>query len=71
MVNASGNTVSTTGPTGKTYYRITPVGGGGVNTSSIDSNGNLTSGFMSLTSQQVSGSISLNPWSGAILLDKP
>jgi hypothetical protein len=69
MVNGSASPVTASLPSGQTLYQVTPVGGGSVNDSNIDASGNLISGFMSLTSQPVSGSISIDAWSGAILMN--
>jgi hypothetical protein len=69
MVNGSANSVTAQLPQGSTFYLVTPSGGGSVNDSNIDANGNLLPGFMSLTFQPISGSINIDAWSGAILMN--
>jgi hypothetical protein len=69
MVNGSGSAVTATVPGSQTMYRASFSAGGSVNDANIDANGNLLSGFMSVSSTAVSGTISINAWSAAILLN--
>jgi hypothetical protein len=69
LVNGSGNPITASLPSGKTLYQVNPTGGGGVNAADLDSMGNLSAGFMSLSTSAVTGSVTIPAWSGAILLD--
>jgi hypothetical protein len=76
LVNGGPGSVVVTLPAGQTFYQVVASGGGGVDDlTQLDSLGNLAAGFMSLGSNtlsppsaQAGAQLSMDGWSGAILL---